>query len=234
VHADESIAAVVHEAQLAAAAAAAAAAEVGDDVDDDGFLLEEETPSFVLHAEMLAVVVGGGGGGGGGGGEGGDDDAEIAEEEATTTAAAAAHGDYEVRVREAIPAVTSSTTTSADGIYIGEQRVDGGTVATILVGDEPGIVALLAVDYTASSGGGTVSGIVRRDGDYHGGGGSGDGAVGGGVRFTQDGGEGEKVRTEREREAVSVVPSVCVDMRYMWGERKMSAVLSFGRSFPNL
>ena len=38
--------------------------------------------------------------------------------------------------------------------------MDGGAVATMLVGDEPGIVAILAVDHT----GGTVNGIVRGDG----------------------------------------------------------------------
>ena len=66
--------------------------------------------------------------------------------------------DFEVHVREAVPAVTSMTTTSVQG---GESRsVNENDVATMLVSDEPGVFALISVEKT----GGKVNGIVKKRG----------------------------------------------------------------------
>lgn len=62
---------------------------------------------------------------------------------------------FDVNVREAVPAVTSKTTTS---IGNGEsRRVNGNDVATVLVSDEEGVLALIAVDE-----GGKVNGFVKK------------------------------------------------------------------------
>ena len=67
--------------------------------------------------------------------------------------------DYQVQVREAVSAVTSTTTTSVRG---GESSyVNEDDVATMLVGDERNVIALIAVEKK----GGRVNGIVQRDGE---------------------------------------------------------------------
>ena len=61
---------------------------------------------------------------------------------------------FEVHVREAEPAITSKTTTSVKG---GKAHyVDSANVATMLVSDEVGVMALLSVDKKD----GKVNGIV--------------------------------------------------------------------------
>ena len=80
---------------------------------------------------------------------------------------------FDVKVREAVPAVTSKTTTSVGN---GESRhVDGKDVAIILVSDEAGVLAFISVEE-----GGKVNGFVRKGIDK-------------GVKFTQKG-QGGKVR----------------------------------------
>ncbi|KAL3761984.1 hypothetical protein ACHAW5_006490 [Stephanodiscus triporus] len=65
---------------------------------------------------------------------------------------------YQVQVREAMPAVTSTTTTSVRG---GNSRyVDEDDIATMLVSDEPDVFALIAVE---KNGGKKANGIVQRD-----------------------------------------------------------------------
>jgi hypothetical protein len=82
---------------------------------------------------------------------------------------------YMVRVREAVPAVTSMTTMSImNGTSI---PVNEGDVATMLVSDEDGVIALISVDKK----GGKVDGIVQKNGEN--------------MKFTQRGGDG-KVRFE--------------------------------------
>jgi hypothetical protein len=82
--------------------------------------------------------------------------------------------DYrELRVREAAPSVTFATTTSVGG---GESRyVNDDDVDSILVSDDPGVFALIAVNKR----GGRARGIVRKDGEN--------------IEFAQDG-DGGKVR----------------------------------------
>jgi hypothetical protein len=82
--------------------------------------------------------------------------------------------DYcELCVREAAPSVTSATTTSVGG---GESRyVNDDDVDSILVSDDPGVFALIAVNKR----GGRARGIVRKDEEN--------------VEFAQDG-DGGKVR----------------------------------------
>jgi hypothetical protein len=78
-----------------------------------------------------------------------------------------------VRVREAVPAVTSQTTTSIqDGKsnYVNEEDV-----ATMLVSDEADTLALISVEKK----GGNVNGIVQKNGEK--------------MKFAQRGGGG-KVR----------------------------------------
>jgi hypothetical protein len=66
--------------------------------------------------------------------------------------------DFEVHVREAMPAVTSMTTTSVQG---GESRsVNENHVATMRVSDKPGVFALIYVEKTR----GKVNGIVKKSG----------------------------------------------------------------------
>ncbi len=80
-----------------------------------------------------------------------------------------------VRVREAVPAVTSMTTISTqNGMSIPVNEID---VATMLVSDENGVIALISVDKK----GGKVDGIVQKNGEN--------------MKFTQRGGGG-KVRFE--------------------------------------
>ena len=82
---------------------------------------------------------------------------------------------YMVRVREAMPAVTSMTTISTQNstsIPVNEEDV-----ATMLVGDEDGVIALISVDKKV----GKVDGIIQRNGEN--------------MKFTQRGGGG-KVRFE--------------------------------------
>jgi hypothetical protein len=82
---------------------------------------------------------------------------------------------YVVRVREAMPAVTKMTTVS---IQNGRSvPVNEDDVATMLVSDEDGVIALVSVDKK----GGKVDGIVQKNGEK--------------TKFTQRGG-GEKVRFE--------------------------------------
>ncbi len=89
----------------------------------------------------------------------------------------------ELRVREAVPAVTSATTTSVGG---GESRyVNDDDVDTILVSDDPGVFALIAVDKR----GGRARGIVRKDGES--------------IEFAQDG-DGGGVSFEIKECLVSV------------------------------
>jgi len=64
--------------------------------------------------------------------------------------------EYEVHVREAVPAVTSETTISFQGGN--SHNVNEDNVATMLVGDEPGVIALIAVEKK----GGKVNGIVQK------------------------------------------------------------------------
>ena len=82
--------------------------------------------------------------------------------------------DYcELRVREAVPSVTSATTMSVGG---GESRyVNDDDVDSILVSDDPGVFALIAVDKQ----GGRARGIIRKDGEN--------------IEFAQNG-KGGKVR----------------------------------------
>jgi hypothetical protein len=83
---------------------------------------------------------------------------------------------FMVHVREAEPAVTSMTTVSIqDGA---SSHVNETDVAAMLVSDEVGVVALIAVDKK----GGKVNGIVQKDGAS--------------IKFTQKGGGGGKVRFE--------------------------------------
>ena len=82
---------------------------------------------------------------------------------------------YMVRVREAAPAVTSMTTMSIqNGTSI---PVNTDDVATMLVSDEDGVLALISVHKK----GGNVDGIVQKNGEN--------------MKFTQRGGGG-KVRFE--------------------------------------
>jgi hypothetical protein len=82
---------------------------------------------------------------------------------------------YMVRVREAVPAVTSMTTISTqNGTSI---PVNEDDVATMLVGDEDGVFALISVDKKV----GKVDGIIQRNGEN--------------MKFRQRGGGG-KVRFE--------------------------------------
>jgi beta-lactamase class A len=82
---------------------------------------------------------------------------------------------YVVRVREATPAVTSMTTVSIqNGTSI---PVNEDDVATMLVSNEDGVIALISVDKK----GGKVDGFVQKNGEN--------------TKFTQRGGGG-KVRFE--------------------------------------
>lgn len=65
--------------------------------------------------------------------------------------------DFEVHVREAVPAVSSETTLSIEGGRR-SQSVNPENVAIMLVSDEPGVLALISVDKT----GGTTNGIVKK------------------------------------------------------------------------
>ena len=79
---------------------------------------------------------------------------------------------FEVKVREAEPAVTAKTTTS---IGNGQSRhVNGKNVATILVSEEKDVIAFITVEE-----GGRVNGVVKKGKDK-------------GVKFTQNG-QGGKV-----------------------------------------
>jgi hypothetical protein len=80
-----------------------------------------------------------------------------------------------VRVREAVPAVTSMTTMSIQNST--SVPVNEDDVATILVSDEDGVIALISVHKK----GGKVDGIVQKNGEN--------------MKFTQKG-EGGKVRFE--------------------------------------
>jgi hypothetical protein len=80
---------------------------------------------------------------------------------------------FGVNVREAVPAVTSKTTTSIGNG--GSRYVNGKDVATVLVSDKEGVLAFIAIEE-----GGKVNGIVKKGKDK-------------GVKFTQKG-NGEKVR----------------------------------------
>jgi hypothetical protein len=85
--------------------------------------------------------------------------------------------DYEVNVRVATPAVTSATIVS---VLNGEgKHVDEDDVATMLVSDEAGVLALIAVDKKD----GSTNGIVQRNGEK--------------MKLVQNG-KGGKVRLERE------------------------------------
>jgi hypothetical protein len=64
--------------------------------------------------------------------------------------------EYEVHVREAVPAVTSETTISFQGGK--SNTVNEDNVANMLVGDEPGVIVLIAVKKK----GGKVNGIVQK------------------------------------------------------------------------
>ena len=64
--------------------------------------------------------------------------------------------EYEVHVREAVPAVTSETTISLQGGK--SNTVNEDNVANMLVGDEPGVIVLIAVEKK----GGKVNGIVQK------------------------------------------------------------------------
>ena len=67
---------------------------------------------------------------------------------------------YMVRVREAVPAVTSMTTMSIqNGTSI--HPVSEDDVATMLVSDEYGVIALISVDKK----GGKADGIVQKNGE---------------------------------------------------------------------
>jgi hypothetical protein len=91
---------------------------------------------------------------------------------------AGAETDFEVNVREAVPAVTSQTTTS---IGNGENRyVNGRDVATLLIADQAGAFGVIAVE-----GGGRVNGIIMKSNEKA-------------VQFTQNG-EGGKVSLYGER-----------------------------------
>jgi hypothetical protein len=85
---------------------------------------------------------------------------------------------FEVRVREAEPAITSKTTISVKG---GKAHyVDSANVATMLVSDEVGVMALLSMDKNN----GKVNGIVKK------------GKSGVAKKFTQKSSHhGEKVRS---------------------------------------
>ncbi len=81
--------------------------------------------------------------------------------------------EYEVHVREAVPAVTSETTISFQGGK--SNNVNGDNVATTLIGDKPGIIALIVVEKK----GGKVNGTVqKKDGKK--------------MKFKQNVGEGKK------------------------------------------
>jgi hypothetical protein len=64
--------------------------------------------------------------------------------------------EYEVHVHEAVPAVTSETTISFQGGK--SNTVNEDNVANMLVGDEPGVIVLIAVKKK----GGKVNGIVQK------------------------------------------------------------------------
>ena len=85
---------------------------------------------------------------------------------------------FEVHVREAEPAITSKTTISVKG---GKAHyVDSANIATMLVSDEDGVMALLSVDKQD----GKVNGIVKK------------GKSGVAKKFTQKSSRrGEKVRS---------------------------------------
>jgi hypothetical protein len=82
---------------------------------------------------------------------------------------------FEVHVREAEPAITSKTTTSVKGGMA--HYVDSANVATMLVSDEVGVMALLSVDKKD----GKVNGIVTKGKRAK--------------KFTQKSRRGEKVRS---------------------------------------
>ena len=97
---------------------------------------------------------------------------------------AGAETNFEVNVREAVPAVTSQTTTS---IGNGKSRSENGRdVATLLIADQPGAFAVIAVE-----GGGRVNGIIKNGNEKA-------------VQFTQNG-EGGKVSLYGEMEAQSAI-----------------------------
>ena len=100
--------------------------------------------------------------------------------------------DFEVNVREAVPAVTSETTTSVGN---GKSRyVEGRDVATILVSDQPDALAFITVEEN-----GRVNGIVQKDGDK--------------VKFTQSG-RGQKVSLDLGTESL-----ICVSLHYFLCDR---------------
>ena len=126
----------------------------------EGYDDVEYPTSFVLNAEVVDVAGDSVAASGGGGGE------------------------YELVVREALPAISSATTLSVDGVPAG--NVDSDVVSTMLVSDVDGILALISVDVHGS---GNVRGIIRDDN-----GGDGEGT---GMKFAQDG-EGGTVSRRTE------------------------------------
>lgn len=86
--------------------------------------------------------------------------------------------DYEVNVRVATPAVTYMTTVSA---FDGESKnVDEDDVATMLVGYEEGVLALIAIDRKD----GSANGIIQKDGEK--------------IKITQNGKGGKAFATTAE------------------------------------
>ncbi len=100
--------------------------------------------------------------------------------------------DFEVNVREAVPAVTSETTTSVGN---GESRyVEGRDVETILVSDQPDALAFITIKEN-----GRVNSIVQKDGRK--------------VKFTQSG-RGQKVSLDLGTESL-----ICVSLHYFLCDR---------------
>ena len=101
---------------------------------------------------------------------------------------AGAETDFKVNVREAVPAVTSQTTTS---IGNGKGRhVNGRLVATLLFADQAGAFGVISVEE-----GGKVNGIIKNGKEKA-------------VQFTQNG-EGGKVSLYGEMEGQSVIHHSC-------------------------
>ncbi len=100
--------------------------------------------------------------------------------------------DFEVNVREAVPAITSKTTTS---IGNGEScYVKGRDGVTILVSDQPDALAFITVKEN-----GRVNGIVQKDREK--------------VKFTQSG-RGKKVSVDLGTESL-----ICVSLHYFLCDR---------------
>jgi hypothetical protein len=101
---------------------------------------------------------------------------------------AGAETDFEVNVREAVPAVTSQTTTSignGENLY-----VNGRDVATLLIADQVGAFGVISVEE-----GGRVNGIIKKGNEKA-------------VQFTQNG-EGGKVSLYGEMEGQSAIHHSC-------------------------